>query len=186
MAYHAWFFKIPPERVGTLLGKNGRIKELLETRFRVSLQVDGETGGISVRYPPEAAENYFLLKKTMDCVSTGFSDEDIREMMEKDYALAVVDLEEYANSNTHLSRVKGRIIGQAGRAKLKIEDYSKCRLSIYENLVGILGPEENIEMARDAVIKLAKGFEHQTVYRFMESRLRRTKAELKLWKEGES
>mgnify|MGYP001118302753 CR=1 FL=1 len=186
MAYHAWFFKIPPERVGALLGKNGRIKALLERRFGVNFEVDGETGGISIRYPPQAAENYFLLKKIMDCVSTGFSDEHIREMMERDYALAVVDLEEYTNSNTHLSRVKSRIIGQGGRAKLKIENYSRCTLSIYGNLVGILGPEENIEMAREAVIKLAKGFEHQTVYRFMESRLRRIKAELKLWKEGEA
>ncbi len=182
MSYHAWFFRIPPERVGVLLGGEGRIRSLLENRFGVRLEVDKETGGISVRYPPEAAENYFLVKKITDGVSAGFLEEDILTMIERDYTLAVVDLEEYVSKNIHLSRVKGRIIGQAGRAKTKIEDYSKCRLSIYGNLVGILGPEESIEIAREAVIKLAKGLEHQTVYRSMESRLRRMKQELDLWK----
>jgi ribosomal RNA assembly protein len=184
MSYHAWFFKVPPERVGALLGRNGRIKNLLERRLGVNFVVDEETGGVSVRYRPEGAENYFFTKRIMDGISAGFSEDDIREMIEKDYALTVVDLEEYVSKNVHLSRVKGRIIGRAGRAKTKIANYSKCKLSIYQNLVGILGPEENIEMAREAVIRLAKGFEHETTYRFMESRLRRMKQELSLWKEG--
>jgi len=182
MSYHVWFFRIPPERAGVLLGNGGRIKTSLEYRFGVNLEIDGETGSVSVRYPSKVAENYFLIKRVMDGVSAGFSDADIREMIEKDYTLAVIDLEEYASKTSHLSRVKGRIIGQSGRAKMKIEDYSRCRISIYRNLVGILGPEENIEMAREAIIKLAKGFEHQSVYRFLESRLRRMKQQLDLWR----
>lgn len=182
MNYRIWFFKIPPERVQILLSKNGEIRNLLEHKLGIRMEIDEETGSISVKYPPESAENYFLVKKVTDGISAGFSEADIREMIEKDLALVIVDLEEYISRLSHISRIKGRIIGQKGRAKKKIEDYSRCKISIYQNLVGILGPEENIELAREAVIKLVKGFEHQTVYRFMEARLRRMKEDLEIWR----
>jgi len=179
-----WFFSVPPERARAVLRKGGRLRRSIEERYDVSLAVDDETGGVSVRYTPEkAAEAFLALRNIMSAVSTGFDEGAIRDMIERDLQFAALDLEDkVGSSRSALTRIKGRIIGQRGRAKRKIEEATGCMISIYENKVGISGPPETMEIAREAVDRLSSGFQHETVYRFLETRMRRLKQEQRLWK----
>jgi ribosomal RNA assembly protein len=179
-----WFFAIPPEKASTLLREGGRIRRIVEESYGVSLRVDEETGGVSVSYTPEkAADAYLAITKIMSAISTGFDEPHIREMIERDLSFISIDLEELVGSDkSTLTRIKGRIIGERGKAKQKIESVTGCSLSIYGNKVGILGPPEMVDIASEAVQRLSGGLQHQTVYRFMESRMRRMKREHELWK----
>jgi ribosomal RNA assembly protein len=180
-----WFFAVPPERARSVLRKGGGIRRLMEEHFNVSLAVDEETGGVSVGYTPDkAADAYLGVTKIMSAISTGFDEAQIRDMIERDLSFVALDLEEMVGSQAStLTRIKGRIIGEKGRAKQKIESATGCILSIYGNKVGILGHPETIDVASEAVQRLSRGFQHQTVYRFLESRMRRLKQEHELWKQ---
>jgi len=182
-----WFFVVPPEKARTVLRNGGRIRRLMREHFDVSLAVDEETGGVSVSYTPDkAADAYLGVTKIMSAISTGFDEAQIRDMIERDLSFVALDLEEMVGGRAStLTRIKGRIIGEKGRAKQKIESATGCALSIYGNKVGILGPSETTDIAGEAVQRLSSGFQHQTVYRFLESRMRRLKQEHELWKRGD-
>jgi len=179
-----WFFGVPPEKARDVLRRGGRTRRLIEERFNVSLAIDDETGSVSVKYGSEkAAEAYLAVTKIMAAISAGFDERAIRDMIEKDLSFVVLDLEEIVGSSRPtLTRVKGRIIGERGRARQKVEEVTGCAVSIYENKVGVLGPQETIDVAREAVERLSKGFQHQSVYRFLDSRMRVLKQERDLWK----
>lgn len=179
-----WFFVVPPEKAGILLRKGGRIRRMMEENYGVSLKVDEETGGVSVGYTPEkAAEAYLAITKIMSAISTGFDEPRIRDMIERDLSLVSIDLEELVGTDrSTLTRIKGRIIGERGKAKQKIESVTGCSLSIYGNKVGIIGTPEMVDVAGEAVQRLSGGLQHQTVYRFLESKMRRMKQERELWK----
>lgn len=178
------FFVIPPEKARSVLRKGGKVRRLIEENFNVSLNVDEETGGVSAKYTPEkAAEAYLAMTKIMSAISTGFDERWIHDMIERDLSFVALDLEEMVGSEkSTLTRIKGRIIGDRGRAKQKIESATGCVLSVYGNKVGILGSAETVDIASGAVERLTRGFQHQTVYRFLEVKLRRLKQERELWK----
>ncbi|MBO3757544.1 MAG: RNA-processing protein, partial [Candidatus Brockarchaeota archaeon] len=135
-----------------------------------------------VIYEPQRAENFLLMKKVFDALNAGFYEEVHELLANENYDIEVIDLTEYVGkSKNDLVRIKGRIIGEKGKAKANVESYTKCKLSIYENRVGILGPSEFTVLAKEAVEKLIKGYQHSTVYKFLDSKLRRMKEDRKLW-----
>ena len=68
----------------------------------------------------------------------------------------------------NIVRVKGRIVGEDGRALMTLSQLADCYLEIKGNNVGIIGNPENIERAQNAIIMLIKGSKHANVYAFLE------------------
>jgi len=68
----------------------------------------------------------------------------------------------------NVARVKGRIVGESGRALQTLSQLSDCYFEIKGNQVGIIGDPENIENAQNAIIMLIKGSKHANVYSFLE------------------
>ena len=69
--------KIPKERIGVLVGTEGNVKEYIQRRLPVVLDIDGETGDVTVTLK-EGAEDPSLLFKARDVVlaiGRGFSPE---------------------------------------------------------------------------------------------------------------
>jgi ribosomal RNA assembly protein len=175
------FFKIPVETAKKLVEEKNLLEEI-EQKLGVKVEVDTESGGVKVTYEPQKAENFILMKKVFDALNAGFYEEVHELLTNENYDIEVIDLTYYVGkSKNDLVRIKGRIIGEKGKAKANIENYTKCKLSIYENKVGILGPSEFTNLAKEAVEKLIKGYQHSTVYKFLDSRLRRMKEDRKLW-----
>jgi len=95
-----WFFVVPPERASMVLRKRGRIRRMMEENYGVSLKVDEETGGVSVNYSPDkAAEAYLAVTKIMSAVSAGFDEARIRDMIERDLSLVLIDLEDLVGTD---------------------------------------------------------------------------------------
>ena len=85
----------------------------------------------------------------------------------------------------HLQRVKGRIIGEKGKARKTIEEMTGTYISIYDNYVAIIGDFETANIAKQAIEMLIQGRQHSTVYRFLERtmfRLRRARM-TELWEQ---
>jgi len=178
------FVKIPKERVGVLIGVDGGVKEYIQKRLPVTLEIDSATGDVTITLR-EGVEDPSLLFKAKDVVlaiGRGFSPERAFRLLDgDDMILDIIDLREYVGkSESELTRIRGRIIGREGKARRMIEELSGALVSVYGHTVAIIGDFEQANIAREAVLKLINGAEHSTVYKF----LQRKRQEMKMRRFG--
>ena len=152
--------RIPAERVKILLGKDGKIKELIEEKCNITLKVDAE-GEVDIK---GESENIFLYKDVIIAIGRGFNPQKALKLANPDYQFYLFHLKEYLPSEKAIKRVKGRIIGQGGKMREEIEQAAECDLSVFGNTVGIIATMDTLEYAKEAVEMLINGAKHSTVY----------------------
>ena len=178
--------KIPQERIGALIGKRGKVKQQIEKRCGVEIVIDSETGDaiISGNKSIEQMEAFRAIE-VITAISRGFSPERAYRLLENNDEIIFqqMDLRDYAGKSPNaLERIKGRIIGEGGKARRMIEDLSGASVSVYGHTVGFIGDYKEVKLATDAIILLAKGSMHKTVYNMLQSARRRDKMNrMQLW-----
>jgi len=186
MARASTFLKIPKERIGVLIGPEGKIKRAIEEKLSVELQIDSETGGVTLMLT-ETSEDPSLLFKAKDIVTAigrGFSPEHaFRLIRDEEAVLDVIDLRTvFGRSESDIRRIKGRIIGMNGKTRRILEELTDTNIAVYGSTIGIIGNLEQVEVAREAIQMLVKGSLHSTVYRFLHRKRRELKKRmLELW-----
>jgi len=184
------FVRIPRERIGVLIGANGSVKEYIERKLPIKLDINSETGDVIITLK-EGAEDPSLLFKAKDVVlaiGRGFSPERaFRLLDEEDCILEIIDLRSIlGRSESALKRIKGRIIGRDGKTRAIIEEMSGALVSVYGHTVAIIGDFDQVSVAREAVNMLINGSEHASVYRFLQRKRQEIKRRrFELW-EGSS
>ncbi len=185
MARASGFIKIPRDRIGVLIGPDGCIKESIEKRLSVELQVDSETGDVTITLNPAAQDPSILFraKEVITAIGRGFSPERAFRLLEDDAILEVIDLREaVGRSPSDIKRLKGRIIGKEGKTRRIIEELTDASISIYGYTVSIIGNMDQAEVAREAIRMLIGGSLHRTVYRFLHRKRRELKKKMmELW-----
>jgi len=184
------FLKIPKERIGALIGLDGATKKYIEKKLSVELQIDSETGGVTVMLTEKAEDpsSLFKAKEVVNAIGKGFSPERAFHIIrDEDAVLDVLDLRDvFGRSESDIRRVKGRIIGMEGKTRRLIEELTETDVSIYGHTVAIIGNIEQVQAARGAVQMLIKGSLHTTVYRFLHRKRRELKKRmLELWEKPE-
>ncbi|HIQ24135.1 MAG TPA: RNA-processing protein [Pyrodictium delaneyi] len=182
------YAKLSPDRVGVLIGEEGKVKTEIMKRTRTRITVDSTTGMVIIE--PEAPDvPPFMVMKAQEIVKAiayGFSPERAMRLLDEDQILVVVDLKQYVgDAPNHLQRVKGRIIGEKGKARKTIEEMTGTYISVYDNYVAIIGDFETANIAKQAIEMLIQGRQHSTVYRFLERtmfRIRRSRI-TQLWEQ---
>ncbi|MBM1154800.1 RNA-processing protein [archaeon] len=173
---------VPPDRIGVLIGREGKHKRSLERLLGVRIEVDSKTGRVRIIAPSENVENLLKAVNVDRAISVGFSPDRAHALLDDDYFLDVIELRDLGISKKDYERLLGRVIGEKGKAKRLIEEVTETYLSIYRGKVAIIGTAENIEAARHAVRMLLQGRQHATVYRYLFSWRRRKKRErMLLW-----
>ncbi|MGZ7116726.1 MAG: KH domain-containing protein [Methanobacterium sp.] len=172
------YLKIPKERVGVLIGKDGVTKEHIEKMTHTNLDIDSESGTVTIN-PAENMEDPLAVWKTRyiaKAVGRGFSPETALKLMDDEYILDIINLPDYlGKSKKAIMRQKGRIIGREGRTKEIIHEMTGVEISIYGKTVALIGDMERIQIAKEAISMILDGVRHKTVYSFLE----RKKQELK-------
>ncbi len=186
MARANTFTKIPKDRIGALIGPEGKVKQALEKRLKVELTIDSEAGDITIMLKPEAEDPSLLFRaqEVVTAIGRGFSPEGaFRLIDDEDLMLEVIDLREmFGTSQSELQRVKGRIIGQEGKTRRIIEELTEADVSIHGHTVSIIAGVDEMEVAREAVKMLLRGSMHSTVYRYLHRKRRELKKrKLELW-----
>jgi ribosomal RNA assembly protein len=180
------FLKIPKERVGVLIGPEGKIKKSIEEKLSVELQIESEDGGITITMN-EKAEDPSLLFRAKDVITAigrGFSPEHAFRLVRNEEAiLDVIDLRTiFGRSESDIKRIKGRIIGMEGKTRKIIEELTDTDVAVYGHTVSIIGNIEEAQAAREAVQMLINGSMHSAVYRFLHKKRRELKKKkLELW-----
>ncbi|MFZ8822541.1 MAG: KH domain-containing protein [Desulfurococcales archaeon] len=176
--------KVPLDRVGVIIGGGGSVIDMLRRRLGVSVKVDSTTGAVVIEpiSPSTPVANLLKAREYIDAIGYGFSPERAERLLDEDQVLLVIDLKSYVgDSENHLKRIKGRIIGEGGRARRNLEEITNTYISVGEATVAIIGGFEEAEVARQAIQMLIEGRQHTTVYKYAErmmAGLRRRKPSL--------
>ena len=187
MARPGTFVKIPKNRIGALIGPDASTKGLIENKLGVQLEVDSESGNVTVTLSPEASDPSMLFraKEVVSAIGRGFSPEKARRLVEDEEAmLMVIDLRDFVGkSESDIKRLSGRIIGKEGKTRRVIEELTDTYVSVYGHTVSIIGTIEEAEIARQAVEMFIRGRLHASVYRFLNAKRRELKKKkMELWK----
>jgi len=179
------FVRIPKERVGILIGPEGKTKQYIENKLGAKLDVDTE-GSITITLTEKASDPSILLKAkdVVTAIGRGFAPEiAFRLIRNEDDIYDMVDLRLiFGRSDSDIKRIKGRIIGTDGKTRKLIEELSEADLVVYGHTVGIIGNFEQADTARNAVQMLIEGCQHHTVYKYLQrKRTEMKKEKLQLW-----
>ncbi len=183
------YVKIPPERLGAVIGEEGSVKKEISRRLGVSINID--TVNSMAVIEPEADNtppvNVVKAAEIVKAIAYGFTPDKAMSLLNEDYVLIVVDLKELlGDKENHLRRVKGRIIGEGGRARRTLEELTGTYIVVGDYHVAIIGEYERAMAAKEAVEMLAQGRMHSTVYRHLETLMRdiKKRERLKFWSGG--
>jgi len=181
------YIRIPGERVGALIGPGGKTKKRIEATFQVELTIDSETGNVDIRVKPDQPDVsvLFIVRNVVRAIGRGFSPKNALQLMNEDFDLIIMDLEEYVGrSKNAQNRVKGRIIGKEGKSRTMIEELTECLVSVYGGTVAIIGPYDMLPVSKEAVEMLINGSFHKTVWNHLYAYRRKMKKEKgELWYE---
>lgn len=156
------YARIPAERIPVLIGQDGETLQNITELVDVDIRVD--EGEIEIEGDPFEERRAFNIVKA---IGRGFSPDRALRLLEDNSTLCVIDITDYADSDSGKERLKGRVIGRNGRAREKIQNDTNTEVAVYGKTVSILGNVGNVEIAREAVTMLLDGRSHGTVYRYL-------------------
>ncbi|NHJ38545.1 MAG: RNA-processing protein [Asgard group archaeon] len=164
---------IPQNRIGALIGPDGRVKKRLEEMAGVDIDIDSTSGEVIISSQPEMSDPFLVIKARdfVHAVGRGFNPQIAFALLEEEIYLEIINLKLVLGTNPNkLKRFRGRLIGKEGRTRKIIEETTGTRISIFGNTIGIIGQHERIRVARDAIYMLLEGAKHGSVYGFLEER----------------
>jgi ribosomal RNA assembly protein len=178
--------RVPADRIGVIVGRNGKVRKRIEQLTNVKLNIDSE-GTVTISSPSQS-EDPVLAWKARDIVraiARGFSPKNALSLVDEDMMLIIVSLREsVGTSPSQLKRVSGRIIGENGRTRRVIEEVTETKITVYGRTVSIIGMNPGLDHARRAVDMLISGAPHSAVYSRLE-RMRRdmNRQRAELWED---
>ncbi|MBX8632467.1 MAG: RNA-processing protein [Thermoplasmata archaeon YP2-bin.285] len=171
------YLRIPRDRVGVLLGRDGSLKRKVEEETGVLISVDSDEGNVEID-GSKAPDRVMELKVAsyVNAIGRGFSSQRARRLLSEDVFLEIMHISDYVGGRKNrILRMRGRIIGRGGRSRETLENLTETMISVQGDTVAIIGDPLELELARSSVDMLLRGSEHSSVFRFLESRQRELK-----------
>jgi ribosomal RNA assembly protein len=182
--------KVSEDRIGVIIGKNGKVKGEIEEKCGVKIDIDSESGDAVISSNSLKAINEmepFKAVEIVSAISKGFSPQRAYKLLKDQDTFQLIDLRMYGGkkSSNSIQRIKGRIIGEAGKSRKTIEELSGASISVYGHYVGLIGTLEEIKLAADAVTLLSTGKTHRIVYNILQDARRKAKINrIRLWEDN--
>ncbi|MBI4020027.1 MAG: RNA-processing protein [Candidatus Aenigmarchaeota archaeon] len=143
--------KMPADRKGVLIGKEGRTKLEIEKRTRTRIRV-----GEDVEIEGEPLE-VMRAKEIVRAISRGFPPHKALHLLKEECTLIVI---EFRESESTIKRLFARVIGRRGKIRERIEKSTGTSISVYGKTVSIIGEYEHAERASELVELLLSGRSH--------------------------
>ena len=150
--------KIICEKLPRIIKNKQKLSELLEVRI---------TNRGKEVYLEGTSENEYAAEKVIDAINFGFSLDKAILIKKEELMFEIINIKDHTNRKD-LERIRGRVIGKAGKTLKTLSNLSECFIEINENHVGIIGLPESIEVAQEALISIIKGSKQSNVYAHLE------------------
>ena len=162
--------KIPLDRVAVLVGPKGSVKELIEEKSTTAINIESSSGTVEIMEAKDPIKG-MRAREVVHAIARGFSPEKAMRLFDDDNLMfETIDLSNIARTEKDMERLKGRIIGRAGKTREVFEEITNIRLSVYGKTISIIGYPEQNAVARAGIDMLLKGSTHGPVYKFLEKK----------------
>lgn len=158
--------KVPKDRIAVIIGPKGKTKKELEDQTKTRIVIDSKEGDVNLQGKDSLA--LFSLREVVKAIARGFNPEIAQLLLKQDYVLEVIDISEYSRQKSHLQRLRGRVIGADGKARITIENLTETFIVIYGKTISVIGTTEHALLAKRAVDSLLEGSTHASVYKWLE------------------
>lgn len=167
------YLKIPQNRVGALIGKNGDVKKSIEELTGTVLDIDSDEGTVYIT-PHEDMEDplgVWNANHIVKAIARGFNPDVAMKLIHDDIYLEIIKLPLYiGKSKKALARYKGRIIGTNGKTRELITELADVDMAVYGKTVSLIGEIDNVLVAKEAIEMILNGSRHKSVYSFLENK----------------
>ncbi|MEE3082830.1 MAG: KH domain-containing protein [Candidatus Thermoplasmatota archaeon] len=167
--------RIPQDRIAVLIGRKGATRSAIEKISGAKLHIDSKTGDISVTWE-ENVDPVMRMKfpDVIKAIGRGMNPDRAIQLLEDEQHLILHDIREYVGKNANQQRrIRSRIIGRNGRIRELIEEHSGAEMVIYGSTIVIIGDEDALPLASQAVTRLLQGAEHSSVLKHLETERRK-------------
>ena len=154
--------------IGRILGKGKKNKKKIEQHLNVTFNISkiNDLNSISIESKKEPFNEY-TARTVLEALAFGFDLDTALQLRDTDFLFRRIDIKAYVKGS-RVSVVKGRIIGMGGKTKRILEKISDCDIVVRENSVGIIGNNENVDAAGQAILALIRGAPASAVYARLE------------------
>lgn len=166
--YEIGNIKVPFNRLGAIIGKNGSVKDSIEKIGDVKIDIDSDDGTVTLFQKNDAIKAMMALN-VIQAIARGFNPEKAMLLFNENMQLIIISIKDYAKKNSkRITEIKGRLIGRDGHTREIIEEVTRTYISISGNTVSIIGDLISIQYSREAIDMLLQGRKHKTVYAYLE------------------
>ena len=167
--------RIPQDRIAVLIGRKGTTRRALEKATNSTLHIDSNSGDVSVVWDDEFDPILRMkLPDVIRAIGRGMNPDRALQLLKDDHHLRLYDMREYVGKNPNQQRrIRSRLIGRNGRIRELIEEHSGSEVTIYGSTVVIIGDEDALPLAGQAVERLLQGAEHSSVLKHLEAERRK-------------
>ena len=169
------YVRIPMDRVGVIIGRNGETKKTLEERSGLTVEVDSRQGEVII--DEHNVKDPLVVMKVegiVRAIGRGFSPERAMRLFGDEMEFFVFDIYDYVGKKeSHVRRLKSRIIGREGKTKRVLEELTGSDISVYGHTVSVIADIIYMDAAKRAIDMLLCGSKHATVYRFIENQMKK-------------
>ena len=172
--------RVPMNRIAVLIGAKGATAKSL--RFASGCKefnIDSETGDVEVVWGEPGTYDPVIAMKLPDVIKAigrGMAPKSAIQLLDDHNFFELVDIRKFVGKRSNQQRrIRGRIIGSDGKIRKLIEGLTDTQISIYNSTVVLVGEEEGLAAARQAVEMIAGGAEHGTVLNFLERDRKRSR-----------
>ena len=160
------YLKIPNERLGVLIGEHGALKKEIESRTNTRISI--EDTAVTIESTITDCLGEMVARNIVQAIGRGFNPENALRLLNDECTLEIIPLTDYVKSPNAYERLKGRVIGEGGKARKVMEELSGANISVYGKTIGIIGSFDDVALAKEAVLMLLDGARHSSVYRMLE------------------
>jgi len=118
-------------------------------------------------YVEGTSEKEYTAEKVIDAINFGFPIHRALLIKKDELMFEIVNIKDHTKRKD-LERIRGRIIGKAGKTLKTLSDLTESFIEMNENHVGIIGRPEAIEAVQESLISIIKGSKQSNVYAHLE------------------
>lgn len=165
--------KVPKQRIGAVIGKQGETRKELEEMCDCKIHVDSGTGDIEITSQNANAITFYRLEAVIKAIGRGFSPDHAKYLLDDNSTLNIINLHDLGiHTDKTLETRRARVIGAQGTIRKFLEDTLECFISIQGKTIAIIGEVSKIRICHEAIIRLLKGANIAGVKKFIESSLK--------------
>jgi ribosomal RNA assembly protein len=142
------------EKIPRIIKNKKKLQEIL------NIKISNRGKEVTIQGEPE---DEYIAEKVIDAINFGFPFSHAISIKTEENELEIINIKEHTTKQNY-ERVRGRIIGKAGKTLKTISNLTNCYLELKDNKVGIICAPENLESAQEAIIEIVRGSKQTNVY----------------------